>query len=118
MGVFLLGASAGALLQSLRYRSVIASCRQVFENETQPCGADPIGGSTDSSAAATGVSCASSIGLLFPVRGSVSADTNVARFEMWSHTLLTCLGAPIWIGEERRKLTMAERVEWLQARTG
>jgi hypothetical protein len=119
MGVFFLGASAGALLQSLRWRSLVRSCRQLLENAGQPYEADPIGCSTEKSPAeATVLSNAEKFVLPFSARRSVSTGSNLTRFEKWSEALLTSLGAPIFYGEEKRKLTMAERVEWLQARIG
>lgn len=119
VGVFVLGASAGALLQSLRWRSLVRSCRQLLENGSQPYEADPTGCSTEKSPAqATVLSNAGNFVVPFSVRRSVSNDANLTRFEKWSEALLTSLGAPIFYGEGKRKLTMAERVEWLQARIG
>lgn len=115
IGVFLIGAATGAALKYARYRSLVALCNDLAQR------VDGAQRFEESCAACSSGSCILGGTAELPSGSSrVFRNTEQRNFQLWAGNLLTCLGAPIRLGEREmgRILTLAERVEWLQARNG
>ena len=65
-----------------------------------------------------GASAGSILGLVKSRSAHAVTESTSNASERWANDLLTALGAPLDHPEQRRVLTTAERVEWLQARNG
>jgi hypothetical protein len=65
-----------------------------------------------------GASAGAILGLVKSRSAQSGTEPTSNGFERWANDLLTTLGAPLDHPEQRRTLTTAERVEWLQARNG
>jgi hypothetical protein len=107
IGIFILGAAAGSMLNFVRYRSIVVSCRELLHNieerQVEP-GVVTYG--------------ARDITVALPTKSHVSRWQLRAELQHPADELLTLLGAPGKEDDSGRKLTVPERVEWLQARHG
>lgn len=120
IGIFLLGGAAGAMLKYARYRNLIAICNELVQRvQAAPppnCGMVLGEGTGEKSAAVPGETLLGSTKLVWNNGKRALRNDGPGDFKGWAHNLLTCLGAPILYGEGGHTLTIAERVEWLQAR--
>ncbi len=121
IGIFLVGASAGATFEYTQYRRLVALCNDPFNRSgrRQSTG----GMSSDEHGEELASETSGTAGIRRFELSDVWSDSVLTidrrrEFTRWADNLLTCLGAPVHDGERGRTLTMAERVEWLQARNG
>lgn len=115
IGVFLIGAATGAVLKYVHYRSLVALCNELTERIDGPQGLEK-----SCAACSLGSCILRATGEVAFASSRVFRNKEQGNFQLWAGNLLTCLGAPIRLGEGEmgRILTLAERVEWLQARNG